>query len=242
QQRRMLRHEATVAGQLQHPKIIKILKFQNSRDNPFLIMEYFTSSNLKLRLMRNQFADFLKPRFRSILEQAAGALDSFHEKGWVHRDIKPDNLLVSNGGDVRLIDFALAVRSASGFAKGFAKRFTGRKKTAGTRSYMSPEQILGWPLDRRADVYSFGVMLFEAVNGRLPFTATSGPDLLKKHLYADVPVFERSRNVTSEFEQLIVSMMAKKEEKRPASMNEFLAKIKKMKLFTDEPAQTPVES
>src|SRR5690606_33025097 len=118
----------------------------------FILMEYFPSQNLKLRIMRGQYEEFIKPRLRNLLEQMILALDYVHSQGWVHRDVKPDNYLVSKGGDVRLIDFALAVRAATGLSRLFARKNT---RIMGTRSYMSPEQIRGQPLDRRADIYSF---------------------------------------------------------------------------------------
>ena len=106
-----------------------------------------------------------------------------HEQGWIHRDIKPDNFLVNEEGDVKLIDFALAARERKGLGKLF-----GRTKVQGTRSYMAPEQIRGKGLDARTDIYSFGCMLYELVSGRLPFTGVSPEELLRKHLYAPIPV------------------------------------------------------
>ena len=84
---------------------------------------------------------------------------------WIHRDIKPDNLLVNSAGEVRLIDFALAYKPPTGLSRLFYRKI----KPRGTRSYMSPEQIRGQLLDQRADIYSFGAMAFEVATGRTPF-------------------------------------------------------------------------
>lgn len=230
-ERKLLSHEAKIGIAITHPKIIRFFRFQNDRHNPFILMEYFPASNLKLRLLRGQFDSFLRPRLRSLVEQMALALDFLHSKGWVHRDVKPDNFLVSNGGDVRLIDFALAAREVKGLARLFARK---NSRIMGTRSYMSPEQIRGQPLDRRADVYSFGVMLYEIVNGRLPYVGNSGQELLQKHLSSPVPPFDAGRGATPEFEALVLSMMSKKPEGRPANLADFMAKTRAIKLFKDE--------
>jgi serine/threonine protein kinase len=229
-QRRMLRLEAKLGMKFRHPNIIRVFSFSNNRDNPFLIMEYFPSPNLKLRLMRGQYDEFVRPRLRPLFDQIAGALEYVHEQGWVHRDVKPDNVLVNGAGEVRVIDFALAVRTASRLAI----RFGRRGRTAGTRSYMSPEQIMGYPLDQRADIYSFGVMAYEMVAGRLPFVAQTGTDLLKKHMSADIPAIDSSRNVTREFEDFLRRLMAKKPAGRPERFVDVISTLRSLKIFKDE--------
>ena len=234
--RRMLFHEAEVAMKLDHPKIIRVYSYSKNKQNPYILMEPFLSPNLKLRLVRRQFDDFIRPRLRTIVEQAAAAIDFVHEKRWVHRDIKPDNLLVGASGDTRLIDFALAVRTSSALSR----RFGRRGKTAGTRSYMSPEQIRGLPLDRRADIYSFGITLYELAATKLPFVARSANDLFRKHIGWGVPPIDPARKVTVEFEGLIGRMLAKKATDRVPSLGEFMAELRAIRLFEDE--ETPVEN
>lgn len=230
-QRKMLKHEATVGLSLKHPKIIKFHSFKNDAHNPYILLDLFPSLNLKLRILRNQFEEFIKPRLRSIIDQSAMAIDYFHSKGWVHRDIKPDNILVNNVGEVRLIDFALAVRKATALSRLFAKKGL----TAGTRSYMSPEQILGKPLDSRADLYSYGVTLYEAIVGKLPFVASTAQELFQKHLRDTAPKLPESKGVTPEFSELVQRLLAKKPQDRPKSFEEVRMQIRSMKLFKDEP-------
>lgn len=231
EQRRMLSHEARVGMSLSHPKIIRFHKFVRDRHQPFILMEYFPAKNLKLRLMAGEYEKVVRPRLRKIIEQVGSALDYLHGKRWVHRDVKPDNILLSTTGDVRLIDFALAVKSVTGFLRIFARK---RSRTAGTRSYMSPEQIRGQPLDARADVYSLGVMLYEITAGRLPFVASTGQDLLRKHLSADVPAVPADRGVTGEFEGLLRRMLAKRPQDRPPSIAEVLSELRRIRIFKDE--------
>jgi serine/threonine protein kinase len=164
-----------------------------------------------------------------IIAQAAEALAHFNQTGWVHRDIKPDNFLVTDDGEVKLIDFALAKRCRRGLMKLLTPR---TKIQQGTKSYMSPEQIRGEALDERSDVYSFACTIFELVAGKPPFTGTSVNDLLTKHLKAAPPSLEAANpNVTPAFAQLVRRSMAKNLTARPQTMDDFLREFRTMRLF-----------
>jgi serine/threonine protein kinase len=194
-------------------------------------MEFFPAGNLKMRLMRKE-TDFIRERAQDIFKQAATALAFMNAKGWVHRDVKPDNILVNSGGEVRLIDFALAERPPSGLARLFRRRV----KAQGTRSYMSPEQIRGHVLDGRADVYSFGASCYEVVTGRPPFRGSSSQELLAKHI-TEKPITPKQYNaeVTDEFAALVLKMLAKKKEERPRDFHEVLMAMRTLRVFTDSP-------
>jgi serine/threonine protein kinase len=154
-----------------------------------------------------------------------------HTKGWIHRDIKPDNFLVGRDGETKLIDFTIAEKKKSGLGKLFY-----RTKVQGTRSYMSPEQIRGQALDERADVYSFGCTLFEATTGKAPYTGSTPNDLLNKHLQASIPSpVAINQNITPEFASLVKRMIAKRPEDRPASMWDFLKEYRVTKVFKKPP-------
>jgi eukaryotic-like serine/threonine-protein kinase len=227
QYRHFLFHEADVGRELAHPNIIRIVKVDHSADNPYFVMEYFPAGNLKVRIMRKE-QDFLREKGQDILKQAATGLAYMNAKGWVHRDVKPDNILVASSGDVRLIDFALAQRIPTGLSKFFWRK----NKPQGTRSYMSPEQIRGLPLDGRADVYSFGATCYEMVASRPPFRGSSSQDLLTKHII-EKPLSPRNYNseVTEEFADLILRMLAKKKEERPRDFHEVLMQMRSLRLF-----------
>ena len=229
--RRFLFHEAHVGLSLRHPNVIRVVKLVEDKDNPYIIMEFFPSQNLKLRLMRKQ--EIIKERAHSIIEQAAAGLAHIGDKGWVHRDVKPDNILVNSAAEVRIIDFALGQRIAK--QTFFSRLFRKRGKTMGTRSYMSPEQIHGLPLDQRADVYSFGATLYELVTGRPPFRANSPGELLHKHLH-ERPISPVIHNpeVTQEFADLIMRMLAKKREERPRDFHEFLVLFRSMRVYQSD--------
>jgi serine/threonine protein kinase len=222
-----LRHEYEVAHEFRHPNIIRIYEFNTELEIPYLVMELFNANNLKILL--RQGSERLFPIVKEIVDQAAEALYYYHEKGWIHRDVKPDNFLVSETGVVKLIDFAISIRPVTGFAKFTQGWFS---TVQGTRSYMSPEQIRNQALDARADVYSFGCVLFELVTGKAPFTGDSPNDLLNRHLMAPAPSAQvLSPNVSSEFAELIRRMMAKKREDRPSNMWEFLKIFRQIRHF-----------
>jgi serine/threonine protein kinase len=225
--RQFLFHEAEVGKELAHPNIIRIVKVDRSKDNPHIVMEYFPGGNLKLRIMRKE-QDFLREKAADILKQAATGLAFMNAKGWVHRDVKPDNILVTSGGDVRLIDFALAQRIPTGMAKLFFRK----AKPQGTRSYMSPEQILAKPLDGRADVYSFGAMCYELVTARPPFRGLSSQDLLAKHIN-EQPVSPKYHNpdITDQFADLVLRMLSKKKEDRPRDFHEVLMQLRGIRIY-----------
>jgi serine/threonine protein kinase len=233
--RRMLLHEAAVGKKLAHPNIIRIITVSANPKNPYIVMEFFPAGSLKLRLMRKQF-DFIKARAHSIFKQAATALAYMNASGWVHRDIKPDNILVNSAGELRVIDFALAqrVERKPGF---FGKLFRRKGKVQGTRSYMSPEQIRGEYLDGRADIYSFGASAYEIVTNRPPFRASGNQELLTKHI-TEKPATPQAYNpdVSDEFAALILRMLAKKREDRPRDFHEILMALKGMRIFKGDAA------
>jgi serine/threonine protein kinase len=235
QHRSFLLHEAEVGKKLAHPNIIKIIDIIKHPKNPYFVMEFFPAGSLKVRMMRKQ-REFIREHTPSILKQTATALAYMNSSGWVHRDVKPDNILVNSAGDVRIIDFALAQRIQR--PSFFSKFFRRKSKVQGTRSYMSPEQIRGQPLDGRADVYSFGASAFEIVTDRPPFRASSSHELLTKHIAEKPPSPQMyNREVTDEFAALVMRMLAKKREERPRDFHEVLMALRTMKVFTSEEPQ-----
>ncbi len=231
-----LKHEFAVASQLEHPRIIQVYSHGTFSGGPYMVMQLFPAPNLKFYVTRN--IELLACLVPYIIEQASDALAYFNHEGWIHRDIKPDNFLLSREGEVKLIDFALAVKKATGLARLFGGKL---KKVQGTRSYMSPEQIRGQPLDERADVYSFGCMLHEMVAGKPPFTGVSSNELLMKHLRTPAaPLGSYNRNVTDEFSQLILRTLTKKRDRRLESIEQFRREFRSIEVFK-VPPQPPQE-
>lgn len=223
-----MKHEYEVGRTLDHPHVIRLVDFRSDRGQSYLVMELFPHPNLKDWLLRG--VDSFKHNITKIIDRAAQGLGHMHEKGWIHRDVKPDNFLVNEDGDVKLIDFALAQRKKTGLGRLFASK----QKVQGTRSYMSPEQIRGQHVDARADIYSFACTLFHILGGQPPFTGTSSNDLLNKHLFGAIPSLEVSNpDVTPEFAALLKTMMAKAPEARPESMDQVLRDFRAISVFRD---------
>ena len=225
-----LRQEFIVGEKLEHKHIIKINDFASDRGIYYLAMEWFPAPNMK-HLIRHEFEQTL-PKIPNLIEQMGEALAYLNEHGWVHRDIKPDNYLVSETGHVKLIDFALAQKSKGGLAK----LLNPKTKIQGTRSYMSPEQIRGGALDSRSDLYSLGCTIFELLSGKPPFTGSNANELLMKHIKTSPPTLEAANNnVTPEFGDLIRQAMAKKPNDRPKSVTDFLTQFRMVKIFRRAP-------
>jgi serine/threonine protein kinase len=231
----LLRHEYAVAHKLDHPRLIKAIEIGKSRRETYLVMEVFAVPNMKVRIQ--QGVDRIAPMTARILDQASDGLLYLHSKGWIHRDVKPDNFLISNEGEVKMIDFALAQKKKTGLAK----LFGGRSKPQGTPSYMSPEQIRGRALDEKADVYSFGCTVYELLSGKKPFTGMTPQELLSKHLGGVPPALEAAnRNVTGDFGALIRKMLAKEPNQRP-DMEQFRRELSSIEMFK-APPRPPTET
>lgn len=225
-----LKWEFTVGRTLKDPQIIEVYAFDIDRGTAYLSMEWFAAPNLKNRI--NAGVSKIAWQLPKIIERAAKALGHFHQAGWVHRDVKPDNFLLTDELELKLIDFALARRMTPKIIRLFSRRTA----IQGTRSYMSPEQIRGEPPDIHADIYSFGCLLHELVAGRPPYTGFNSTDLLNKHLYSPPPPLEAlNNNVTPEFAQLVRKMMSKKATHRPPSMEDFLGEFRMLRIFKIPP-------
>lgn len=229
--RRLLFHEAEVGIALAkpqpHPNVIRIIKVVKEERDAYFIMEFFPAGSLRLRITNND-VDFIREKAADIFKQAATGLAYMNSKGWIHRDVKPDNILVSSAGEVKLIDFAISYQPPTGFAKWFRRR----GKPQGTRSYMSPEQIRDEVLDTRADIYSFGATMYHVLTGREVFRGLNPQDLLNKHLY-EKPLSPQSYNpdISDDCADLILKMLAKDKKDRPRNFHEVLMQLRNMRIF-----------
>jgi serine/threonine-protein kinase len=234
QQRRLLIHEGTVGKEFSHPNLLRVIKVGKDPKNPHFVTEFFPVTSLKHRIVRKQF-DFIKEHAQNTFIQAGKALGYLNARGWVHRDVKPDNIVANNAGEVRIIDFALVQRVQK--ASFFTRLFKRKGLTQGTRSYMSPEQIRGEDLDGRADIYSFGATMYEVVTYRPPFRAASNQELLNKHI-TEKPASPQTHNpeLTDEFSELVLQMLAKSREQRPRDFQQVLTQLQKIRVYKSEAA------
>jgi serine/threonine protein kinase len=239
--RKTLFHEAEVGIKMRHENVINILKVSKDQHNPHFIMEFFPSGSLRARLLSRDAQgkrdesgkDFIKQHAKKIFKQMATGLAYMNASGYVHRDVKPDNILVNGIGQAKLIDFAITKKMEKGF---FARMFHKKKKPQGTPSYMSPEQIRDEMVDGRADIYSFGATLYELTTGRPPFRGASMADLLRKHLTEKpYPPTAYNADITDDFAAFVIKLLAKKREDRPEHFHKVLMDLRKLKVFKSDP-------
>ena len=222
-ERAHLQREYRICSALHHPNLVHVHELQLSAERPFLLMDMVHGPSLRQRL--DQGRPPLAPAL-AWLAQAADGLGYFHEAGYVHRDVKPQNTVIGDGGEVKVIDFALAVRQDDSLGKHLLRRIAERRRP-GTWSYMSPEQIRNKRLTGLADIYGLGVTLFEVATGRLPYSAESPQELLEQHLYAPVPsVRAVAPDVPAEVDDLVGAMMAKDPLDRPTGMQYVSARLR----------------
>jgi serine/threonine-protein kinase len=205
------RAEARYAASLSHPGIARVYDYGESAEfgGAYLIMELVKGEPLSAILAR---AGRLSPDATlDIVGQAARALDAAHQAGIVHRDIKPGNLLVADGGTTKITDFgiATAVRAAQ------ASHLTETGMVMGTAMYVSPEQATGAPVDASSDIYSLGVVAYECLAGHVPFMASEPLAIAYAHKHAPVPALPP--DVPQPVADLVYDMLAKTPAGRPAS-------------------------
>ncbi len=192
---------------------------------PYLFMDLVQGDSLRTIIgqKRPRLADGLE-----WLAQAADGLEYCHQHGYVHCDVKPQNILVGDDRIVKVIDFALAVPQEVSLGQYLIRRLT-RRRRPGTWSYMSPEQIRRRRLTAMADVYSLGVSLFETVTGRLPFAGETAQALLEQHVFERPPSITALRDgVPMELDDLVRAMMAKDPLDRPAGMRYVSGKLRSL--------------
>lgn len=203
--------EAQTAANLKHPNIVSIYEVAEIEDRYCLALEFLPGRTLA-QLLREEGA--LPPRrVAEITQQLASALDYAHAQGFVHRDIKPGNVIVDDEGHVTLTDFG-TVRPARG------ARLTAPWMSIGTPEYMSPEQVGGLVIKPASDIYSLGIVCYEMLSGQVPFSGTT-PHVLHAHVYdPPPPLTELAPQISETVAEVIHHALAKKPEERFAKAGE----------------------
>lgn len=173
------RREARSAGMLSHPNIVQVHDWGETGDTYFMVMEYIRGPNLRTVLMKN--GPVAPAQAVDVVSQVLAALEHAHEQGIVHRDVKPENILITRQGVVKVADFGLARALAA------ARVSHAPGTVTGTVQYLSPEQIEGQAADARTDLYSVGIVLYELLVGKVPFSGETSLAIAYKHLRERVP-------------------------------------------------------
>ncbi|HUF46974.1 MAG TPA: protein kinase [Vicinamibacterales bacterium] len=222
-----LRTEALAAASLDHPYICKVYELFEDQTEFYLVMEFVEGETLASILRRGPVP---LPMVLEIGSEVAEGLAHAHRRGLVHRDIKPSNVMVTPHGHVKLLDFGLAQPDViTSPAERTRTSPSGSSDYAGTPQYMAPEQALGSPVSARADLFSLGVILFEAITGRLPFAGASGYDYVR-HLLSDDPrPMERLvPDIPLDLARLVHRCLEKTPADRPESADAVLAELRRL--------------
>jgi serine/threonine protein kinase len=211
--------EAQVMARASHPNLVQVHDMELQGSVNYLVLEFVKGRGLRAWMNESQLPP---PQVFAIMHGVLQALDYAHRRSIVHRDVKPENVLISDEGIVKVADFGIARLTDDPGVSGTATK-TGT--TVGTPQYMSPEQVASSKVDGRSDLYSAGIMLYELVAGQPPFTATDedGPfTLMAKHVQAPPkPPSVYRPGLNLELEQVILKSLAKRPEDRYQSGHEF---------------------
>ena len=216
------RREARSAAALNHPNIVSVYDRGSSKDGTYyIVMEYVPGGTLKERILREGPLD--PGTVAELGSQVARALGSAHEKSVIHRDVKPQNVLLTDTGNAKVTDFGIA-RAAN------ATTTSQPNLVLGTAGYMSPEQAKGDPVGPQSDLYSLGVVLYEMLTGELPYSAEDPVALAMKHVI-ESPPSPRDANpeVPEALDALTIKLLAKKPEDRYASAAELADDLERVR-------------
>ncbi len=175
-----LKHEAQAAAKISSPNVVTIHQVSGDSDPSYIVMELVEGRNLRQELRSR--GSFGIPEVIRVASQVCDALTAAHDANVLHKDIKPENIILSSSGIVKVMDFGIARLPKRG------ERVEEGSAPVGTAAYMSPEQVTGNPLDERTDLYSLGVVLYEMLTGRLPHEADRVEDVLDKKIHEVAPL------------------------------------------------------
>ena len=221
------RREAKTAAALNHPNVCVIYDILDDQDPPCIVMEYVTGKTLRAKIEETS-DDIEIDDIISYASQIAEALKAAHDKEIIHRDVKSDNIILSENNRIKVMDFGLAKLRGD-------QKITKTSSTLGTLSYMAPEQLEGKEIDQRSDIFSFGVVLYEMVTRRLPFTGNYEAAIIYAILNDDpLPVSEYRSDIPVELLHIISRSLEKNPDERYQSLDDMLIDLRRLKRDTSK--------
>jgi serine/threonine protein kinase len=209
--------EYEIVARLNHPNIVRIHDLGIADDHAYIAMEHFPAGDLRQRMKTP-----LSPKTAlHFVEQIASALEAIHAVSVLHRDLKPANVMLRSDGTLCLIDFGLAKTNEMDV------ELTGSREIFGTPYYMSPEQGHAELIDARSDLYSLGVVFYEMLAGRKPYTGSTAMEVIYKHKRAELPPVEPQ---LAAYEPMLKRLLAKSPEDRYQSAREVLQAAAELKI------------
>lgn len=220
------RREAKLVAQLQHPHILPVFDYGEAEGYPYIVMPFIVSGTLA-DVLRNHRVSL--PEARRIISQIGDALSYAHARGMIHRDIKPSNILIDERGNCLLTDFGLARMTEA------VEKITSSGAVMGTPAYMSPEQGMGANTDPRSDIYSLGIILYEMLTGRVPYTAETPIAVVFKHMQDPLPSARKLiPSLSDAIELVLLKSLAKNPEDRYPSADAFVQAVQQV--ISENPA------
>jgi serine/threonine-protein kinase len=208
--------EGKTAGSLTHPNIVTIYDVAEDLGMSYIVMEYVEGSTLTQWMKKQRFN---VAQIKHVIYNAALALEHAHENGFFHRDVKPDNIMLTKNGTVKVMDF--------GIARAVDSTLTKTGSVMGTPAYMSPEQASGYKIDGRSDVFSLGVILYELLTGRRPFGGDTFPSLMFAIIKEDPPPpSQLDASISPAWDAIVMKALAKNREARYATAKDFAQAVK----------------
>jgi serine/threonine protein kinase len=226
---RRFHHEARLAGAINHARVVTIYDFGEMDDgNLFLVMEYVPGDTLKTVIQQERPLPVQRAVMLGL--QLAEALRAVHQAGVLHRDVKPENVVVREGDEIKLMDFGIA-RQLDSEAQTELTHLTRTGMLIGSPQYMAPEQIDGrGAISQQTDIYAWGTVLYEMLAGDVPFAAPTWQAVLLKHLHEPPqPVRQRRPEVPPDVEQIVMQTLEKDPQQRQQNMGEVIAALRKVR-------------
>ena len=227
--------EARQAARLAHPNIVNVFDQGQDGDITFIVMEYLPG--ITLRELLRDFGQLTPHQTLDVFKAILQGLDAAHSAGIVHRDLKPENVLMADDGRIKIADFGLARAASHNTQTGQA--------LLGTVAYLSPELVTGSPADIRSDLYALGIMMFEMLTGRQPFTGDQAVTIAYQHANASVPLPSTlNPNVPAQLDALVEWCTKRSPDERPPHARALLEHIRSIEplLAKQSSAEVPTEA